>query len=399
MTWGFVFAIGFLISTWFRTPSGELTRAVGLSIMLVLQRSRKIRKDYPTWNYIPAAVGFRSRSNSRGSGRQRRPPLRPFPPTRNPWQYTPRSDNDPDFNMVYAIVSMALVGSTCGGSLPIIPTWMGAVAGASTFAYACTWLSPRGDLARICGMRVVKAVGELWEIQADLQIIPKATVVSSQLIDRVMILDRKHRVKDRFLSLASRGYDQATRVAAQIQQQQRGGSNNDSNNNNKNDEDGGKNEDANRRGGRGFPPGSRRDGNGNVLDDDDRGSSGGRGRLDRRRDTDDAGRRNGRDYPDSPSSSRRRPQESQREADDGGGPKFSNRRQHDMDDESSAFRRRDGPTTERRRGYVDDDDDGYYNQGPAARDGIQQDDRDSTLKDPTASDGEDKKPKRGMFWR
>lgn len=75
-------------------------------------------------------------------------------------------------------------------------------------------------------MRVVSTAGQLWEIQADLQIIPKATVVSSQIIDRAMILDRKHKVKDRFLALASKGYDQATKVAAQIQQQQRGGINN-----------------------------------------------------------------------------------------------------------------------------------------------------------------------------
>lgn len=127
--------------------------------------------------------------------------------------------------MIYAMVAMAFVGSACGGNLPFIPTWIGALAGAGMFGLACTWSSPRGDLARTCGMRVVSTAGQLWEIQADLQIIPKATVVSSQIIDRAMILDRKHKVKDKFLALASRGYDQATRVAAQIQQQQRGGNN------------------------------------------------------------------------------------------------------------------------------------------------------------------------------
>jgi hypothetical protein len=64
---------------------------------------------------------------------------------------------------------------------------------------ACTWRNPRGDLARSCGMRVVSAVGELWEIQTNLAIITKATVVSSQIIDQAMVLDRKHRVKDRLL--------------------------------------------------------------------------------------------------------------------------------------------------------------------------------------------------------
>lgn len=386
MTWGLVFAFGFLVSTWFRTPLGELTRAVGLSIMLVLQRSRRIRKDYPTWNYIPAAVGLRNSASGGGgsTGRQRRPPVRPFPPSRNPWRYAPRSSRDPDFNMVYAMVSMAFVGSTCGGSLPIIPTWMGALAGASSFAYACTWQSPRGDLARICGMRVVKAVGELWEIQADLQIIPKATVVSSQLIDRVMILDRKHRVKDRFLSLASKGYEQATKVAAQIQQQQRGGFN--SNNN-----DGGVDVDDNRRGAR--PQGGRRDSS--YVADNDRGPPEGRGSRDRRRGRDDGyGRRDGRDFTDEQSSRSRRG--SKRGGDDFDDPKYSNRRQ--LDDDLWSTRLRDGPS-ERRREYDGDDYDANRsnNQGPA-RDDVQQDDRENGLKDPTL-DGADKKAKRGLFWR
>merc|ERR1712025_1333169 len=81
--------------------------------------------------------------------------------------------------------------------------------------------------ARTMGMRGVRILSELWEIQADLQIIPKATVVSSQVIDKAMILDRKHRVKDRFLSFANKGYAQASKVAEQIQKQQRGGENND----------------------------------------------------------------------------------------------------------------------------------------------------------------------------
>ncbi|KAL3933445.1 MAG: hypothetical protein SGARI_003709 [Bacillariaceae sp.] len=125
--------------------------------------------------------------------------------------------------MMYVLVAMGFVGSMVGGNLPVIPTWMGSLAGAATFALICTWQSPRGDLARSCGMRVVSAVLELWEIQADLGIIPKATVVSSQIIDKAMILDRKHRVKDRFLSVANRGYEQASKLATQIHDQQRGG--------------------------------------------------------------------------------------------------------------------------------------------------------------------------------
>eukprot|EP00536_Pseudo-nitzschia_multiseries_P015484 jgi/Psemu1/42772/gm1.42772_g len=219
---GCFWAAVLVVSTWFRTALGELSRAVGLSLILVLQRHQRIRREYPTWRYVAASVGIIRGGPRDARGKPRGP--RPFPPARNPWRYSPRDPRDPDFNMMYALGSMALVGSTVGGNLPFVPGWIGALGGAAVFAFACTWQeSYRGDLARTMGMRVVRAVSELWEIQADLQIIPKATVVSSQMIDRAMILDRKHKVKDRFLSLANSSYARATKVAEQIQQQQRGG--------------------------------------------------------------------------------------------------------------------------------------------------------------------------------
>ena len=131
-----------------------------------------------------------------------------------------------------------MVGSTVGGNMPVIPSWIGALVGASSFAFACTWQdSPRGDLARSCAMRIVAACTELWKIQADLQIIPKATVVSSQIIDKAMILDRKHSVKDKFLSFANKGYESASKVAEQIQQQQRNRGGPDKNKENRRDDD------------------------------------------------------------------------------------------------------------------------------------------------------------------
>lgn len=225
---GYIWAIFLVISTWFRTPLGELSRAMGLSLILVLQRTQRIRKEYPTWRYAAASVGMIRGGPRDARGKPRGP--RPFPPARNPWNYSPRSPRDPDFNMIYTLISMAIVGSTVGGNMPFIPNWIGALVGAASFAFACTWQnSHRGDLVRTMGMRVVRAVSELWEIQADLQIIPKATVVSSNVIDKAMVLDRKHRVKDRFLSFANKGYAQASKVAEQIQRQQRGGEKNDRN--------------------------------------------------------------------------------------------------------------------------------------------------------------------------
>ena len=198
-----VLGILFLLGTFFRTPFGELTRALGLSIVLVLERTSRVRRTYPTWRLVPGCLGVAQRK-------------RPFPPARNPWRYQPRG-GDPDFNMMYALIAMAFVGSTCGGNikLPIIPTSMGALGGAALFATGCLANSARGDLCRSMGMRVVALVEELWEIQADLRIIPKVAVVSSQILDKLLIFDRKHKVKDKLLTLVNKGYDQVVTARQQ----------------------------------------------------------------------------------------------------------------------------------------------------------------------------------------
>lgn len=356
---GYFWAAFLILSTWFRTPLGELSRAVGLSLILVLQRTQRIRKEYPTWRYVAASVGMLRGGPRDARGKPRGP--RPFPPARNPWKYSPRSPRDPDFNMIYALVSMAIVGSTVGGNIPFIPNWIGALVGAATFAFACTWQeSHRGDLARTMGMRVVRGATELWEIQADLQIIPKATVVSSQMIDKVMILDRKHRVKDRFLSLANKGYAQATKVADQIQQQQRGGNNKDEN---ENDRD--RNRERDRGRGR---SGDRRD------DDENDSRRGGRGRGrdeegDRYLDRDDGGRRRDRDNDDNDryNSHRDRRQPRRRyddDDDDRDGDFGSNsRRRNEYDNSRDKYRRPKGNDDDNKNDSLDEKESDQKSKG------------------------------------
>jgi hypothetical protein len=123
--------------------------------------------------------------------------------------------------MLYSLIAMAFVGSTCGAtlSLPLIPNWIASLAGAATMALATTVDSPRGDLARTMGMRVVALGQELWDIQAKLGIIPKAAIVSSQIIDKCMILDKQHKVKDKFLRLVNAGYEQVLQTADRVQTQ------------------------------------------------------------------------------------------------------------------------------------------------------------------------------------
>ena len=59
-----------LLSAWLlRNPYGELVRAMGLAIILVLQRTTAIRKQYPTWSYVPSFFHLKPRMSP------------PFPPS------------------------------------------------------------------------------------------------------------------------------------------------------------------------------------------------------------------------------------------------------------------------------------------------------------------------------
>lgn len=122
----------FIFCNFLRNPYGEFVKALGMALILALQRTRYIRRSYPTWCHVKASL----RAGDR----------RPFPPTvdvDSPWAYRPTRRSDPDFRMLYSLIAMAFVGSTCGGNLPLIPAWMGSLVGAGFFALSTTINSPR----------------------------------------------------------------------------------------------------------------------------------------------------------------------------------------------------------------------------------------------------------------
>jgi hypothetical protein len=189
-----------MITTLFRNPYGELVRALGMAFILVLSRTTRIRKTYPSHRYLLPFWGLA--------------PRRPFPPSRNPWRYTPQRPRDPEFQMLMTLAAMAVVGSAVGGNLPLIPTWLGALCGAATFCFGTTLPSARGDLCRCMGMRVVQVTIDLWDIQGDLRLWPKIGIVSSKILDKMLVLDRKHRIKDRIVDTVSMIYQQVSKTAA-----------------------------------------------------------------------------------------------------------------------------------------------------------------------------------------
>mmetsp|Transcript_13022 Transcript_13022/g.20255 ORF Transcript_13022/g.20255 Transcript_13022/m.20255 type:complete len:401 (-) Transcript_13022:52-1254(-) len=204
------FAMGLCVvmvfCTLLRNAYGELSKALGLTFIYAFQKTSAIRKRYPTMVHIKSCIG---------AG-----PRRSFPPGGgNPWRYQPEREGDVEFRMLYAIIAMTFIGSICGGNInvPLFPTWLGALGGAAFFALASTFQNARGDLARTMGMRVVGLAQEVIEINAELGVLRKSAVVGGKILDKCLILDRKHRIKDRLAAGFQWGYNQVMRTVDQAQ--------------------------------------------------------------------------------------------------------------------------------------------------------------------------------------
>jgi hypothetical protein len=204
----FTFFAAFVACTFLRNPYGELVKALGLALIYALKRTGRIRHQYPTYGHIKASIGAAQR--------------RPFPPVDNPWAYEPYEEDDVDFRMLYSTAAMGFVGSAIGGNMPLIPTWLGALAGAGSFAFLTTTRNARGDLCRTMGMRVVSLGQEVLGINQELELLSKVGVVSGRVLDKLLILDRKHRIKDRLVVGFSWIYDKVSRTASRVQNDMQG---------------------------------------------------------------------------------------------------------------------------------------------------------------------------------
>ncbi|KAL7577847.1 hypothetical protein ACA910_010594 [Epithemia clementina (nom. ined.)] len=194
---------------------GTWIRAAGLACWWTVQRSRRIRRnEYPTSTYLAALLGLRARQ--------------PFPPnTENPWSYRPKTEADVEFDMASSLACLAMVGCLVGGSLatstPLLPSWMGALAGAGSLAVLTTRRDARGDLCRVAGMRVRRTLGVAWTVCTEEVHLPHHTgIVLREIVDKLLILDRQHRLRHRLTALATQIIHLIQRLVRQQQQQQQG---------------------------------------------------------------------------------------------------------------------------------------------------------------------------------
>ena len=177
-------------------PFSLFTQTMGLTLLLLMQRTRSIRKEFPTKPHLANII---------------RPSLYPrksFPPPlnddeeedSNPWKYEVQPQDSmymEQYSMIKILLGMAFVGSICGSNLPLIPSWIGALAGAGSLCFLSTQRNSNGDLGRVMGMKVVSLFTELLIINEELNIWKKCKVVLNIIFDKLLILDRKHSIRDK----------------------------------------------------------------------------------------------------------------------------------------------------------------------------------------------------------
>lgn len=185
-----VLAIAFVVLTFVRNNVfADLIRCLVVATFRALQRFRRIRRRYPT--HVAACLGMGTR--------------RPFP--------TPAQEEEEDFPKLYSTLAASVVGSLVVGTLPLLPTWLGALLGLAAGGYLTTRPTARGDLARTVGARVVALLRESAAVNRELRVLPACGAVAEVVWDRLLFLDRQHRIRDKVTGAVGWMYQQAMSAA------------------------------------------------------------------------------------------------------------------------------------------------------------------------------------------
>lgn len=177
---------------------GELIRCLALVFLRAFMSLAYIRKQYPT--HIAACLGGTRH---------------PFPPLADEDGSSEDGTQQPPFPRLYAMIASGTVGSFVLGTFPLLPTWLGALAGFAAGSLATTLPDARGDLARTVGMRGVALLRETARLNRELHVVPKTMRFTEAVWDRLLFLDKQHRLKDRVVRIVSWMYTKATSAIQQ----------------------------------------------------------------------------------------------------------------------------------------------------------------------------------------
>ena len=135
-----VSSILFALASFHKGEIAELSKALGVFFILLLRPSQLTGGMMTIADQVKAACLLSAR--------------KPFPPSENPWSYV----YDPDvscsiqFKMTNCLMGIIFGGAFCGWSIarsiPLFPTWLGALLLASCCGYLGTVRDSRGDLLR-----------------------------------------------------------------------------------------------------------------------------------------------------------------------------------------------------------------------------------------------------------
>lgn len=218
LSFAFLFLIMSSTMSWTR-PTNDYSvfiKILGLTFWILFKRSKEIWKKYPTRVHV--ACILRPKTYSRRTF----PPLDVMgydgdedeAPIENPWKY--EGEEFPDYSMIQILLSMMFIGGLCGGNIPIIPTWMGSLSGAASFCFLSTLKDSKGDLTRSMGMKIVSLIQELLYLNEDLGVLSQGKVVTEKVLDKLLILDRKHKIRDKVGRGAKVGYESLMRTVNRV---------------------------------------------------------------------------------------------------------------------------------------------------------------------------------------
>ena len=178
----------------------DFTRSLGV-FSILLSKNFTIHKFLPKFlRQFHAAIHFSSR--------------KPFPPStsNNPWRYIPLSETeDLQFSMTNTLLTMIIVGAIFGWNvvkpIPLFPSWIGAILGASIIGYGSTLTNARGDFLRFLGYTLVMILSEVMIIADDVQLRAKTSIILGQLFFFCRGIDQQFHIINtlkRWISIFSR---------------------------------------------------------------------------------------------------------------------------------------------------------------------------------------------------